>query len=235
METVGMMLEMLDPEFRETTIRSVSKEGDGWTLDLVGFSFHISHVDGLEPKAGMTARFYGRGVGYPVRGVTLDGKVVFYRTEEEQDALRAQWIADEKAKKRKYFEENKTALDARIEALPPEFVKRIVGFIDRRPDFRYEMLPYELFVCEQAVVFARALGSAEAVKEFHAMPYESQRIRVPEMGNDHSGNTFGAACQLANLFLTEPALVPKSHGALCPMVGCQEYGCWSTTQPEKWA
>lgn len=41
----------------------------------------------------------------------------------------------------------------------------------------------------------------------------------------HSGNTFGMACRLAYLYLTEPENVIKLHGALAPLVGSKEYGC----------
>ena len=37
----------------------------------------------VKPKVGMTARFYGEGIGRPVRGLFLAGKRVFYRTGEE--------------------------------------------------------------------------------------------------------------------------------------------------------
>lgn len=74
-----------DTEFREQIIKSVSQESDG--------SFFITCDDGWsvwcgrladEPIAGQTARFYGRGIGAVVRGLFIDGKQVWYRTEDEQ-------------------------------------------------------------------------------------------------------------------------------------------------------
>lgn len=56
----------------------------------------------------------------------------------------------------------------------------------------------------------------------------------PRFG-EHSGNTFGAACKLAHCFVAEPHLISKMHGALCPLVGCEEYGCWSTVAGKKTA
>lgn len=29
-----------------------------------------------------------------------------------------------------------------------------------------------------------------------------------------------------------PDLVPRMHGALCPLVGCEAYGCWSSRGSE---
>lgn len=57
-----------DDQFEETTINKVEKSGDGLT----------------EPKEGMTARFYGKGIGFNVRGLFLNGNEVFYRTEEQE-------------------------------------------------------------------------------------------------------------------------------------------------------
>ncbi len=62
------------------------------------------------------------------------------------------------------------------------------------------------------------------------MTLPKQKERVPDLAYDeHSGNTFGVACKLAHCYAAEPDLVPKMHGALCPLVGCESYGCWSTT------
>lgn len=39
------------------------------------------------------------------------------------------------------------------------------------------------------------------------------------------GNTFGFACVLARHYITNPENVYREHGALTPLVSCQEYGC----------
>jgi hypothetical protein len=73
-----------DGQFEETTIAKVRHEGDGWEIKRAdGWSIFIE--EGLvEPKVGMTARFYGKGIGYSVRGIFVDGRKVFYRTEAEE-------------------------------------------------------------------------------------------------------------------------------------------------------
>lgn len=74
-----------DTQFEEVKIKSV--EGDrenGWSLDRTdGWSFFVDAGSPVEPKPGMVARIYGRGIGAPMRGVFLDGVKVFYRTESE--------------------------------------------------------------------------------------------------------------------------------------------------------
>jgi len=50
------------------------------------------------PKIGDTALFYGRGLGYPVAGVQINDKLIFYKNQEERDLERKNWI--EKTNKR---------------------------------------------------------------------------------------------------------------------------------------
>lgn len=73
-----------DSKCELVTIAKVSRIGDhyqltredGWTLSI--------DDPGFEPKAGQKARFYGDGIGYPVRGVVIEGRLCYYRTADEQ-------------------------------------------------------------------------------------------------------------------------------------------------------
>lgn len=77
-----MMYPLNDEQFMETTIAEVrATEGGGWEIKRAdGWCFFVP-AGPVEPKVGMTARFYGRGIGHTVRGLFLDGSVVFYRDE----------------------------------------------------------------------------------------------------------------------------------------------------------
>jgi hypothetical protein len=129
--------------------------------------------------------------------------------------------------KRKDYEAKKTEYEAAVAALPPEFQARIARFWRNNPSFS-ENLPYELFCCQEAVKIAARCKTAGGIRIFHDLPCEKQREAVPELSGEHSGNTFGAACLLAQCYLEHPELVDKMHGALCPLVGCKDYGCYST-------
>jgi hypothetical protein len=74
-----------DNQFEETLIKKVEqhsedhfviKRSDGWD-----FYFHSPD---FTPAKGMSARFYGRGIGSSVRGLFIEGTKIFYRTEEEE-------------------------------------------------------------------------------------------------------------------------------------------------------
>jgi hypothetical protein len=70
-----------DLEFEDLTVASVSGasfvRSDGW-------SFCIPDGADVVVRPGMVARFYGKGIGFPVRGLFIDGQRVFYRTAAEQ-------------------------------------------------------------------------------------------------------------------------------------------------------
>ena len=74
-----------DKQFEETTLAEVEKEKSGaWHIKRSdGWSFWVPEDSPVEPKVGMTARFYGKGIGATVRGLFLDGVKVYYRTETE--------------------------------------------------------------------------------------------------------------------------------------------------------
>lgn len=233
-----------DLEFEDVSVAAVEDGGTGWSIQRSdGWSFWVERSWGVEPKVGDVARFYGRGIGYPVRGLDIAGRQCFYRTEaEEREKRRLE--CEERARERRYdFERDRHKLDADYSALPRIFQQRIDKFRRNNPDFRWQFESYELFCCKQAVVIAAALDqfradsptdrNSEAYRAtvhaafvaFRELPWAEQKRRVPGLDDDHSGNTFGAACKLAYWFLTNPEAVEKSYGSLAPLVGSEEYGC----------
>lgn len=215
-----------DKQYEEAVIESVrqSYADKGWEISREsGGCFYVPPTSPVVPKAGMTARFYGRGMGYTVRGLDIDGQEVFYRTEAEQDEKQRQWVAAEKKKRETEYEAKRGEYERRVEALPKVFKDRILKFRAANDRFRYDFEPYELFCCEEAVKIAAHCKTADGVDVFYKNPWEEQVKAGLE--DDHSGNTFGTACLLAKLYVTKPEYVTKAHGALTPLVGCVEYGC----------
>lgn len=216
-----------DVQFESDTIDEVRAcDGGGWEMKRKGgWSFFCPKESPIVPKPGMEARFYGRGIGYIVRGLTLNGTIVFYRTEAEEEARHKQWCEDQDKAKRADFEKNREQMDADYNALPEVLRRRIDKFRKNNPDFRWDFEPYEMFCCKQAVVFFEALKTEAAIRAFHAMPYEEQRKAVPGMNDGHSGNTFECAVALALDLATVPENAAKRYGALAPLVGSEKYGC----------
>jgi hypothetical protein len=215
-----------DAEYEDATAADVRESGDYWTVHRSdGWTIGVPKVDGVAPRVGSRLRFWGRGIGFPVRGIAVDGVVVRYETDAEQRDRYARELAEREAAQRATFErEGRAALDARYDALPPVFRARIDRFRANNPDFRWKYEGYEMFCCEQAVVIARALGTPEAIQSFRDLPRSEQMAKVPGLDDGHSGNTFGAACVLAALYVRDESFVPQMHGAMSPLVGSVEYG-----------
>ena len=89
-----------DTEFEEVALAGVKVCETGYELSRAdGFCFYIDKPD-FEPCVGQLARFYGEGIGRPVRGVSVEGKVAFYRTPEEEDAKHAAFVAQHQEERR---------------------------------------------------------------------------------------------------------------------------------------
>ena len=218
-----------DDQFEDSVIEEVTREGEYWALRADSgwsFSFEASHAPEFVPQVGHAMRQYG-GLGRPVRGLVIDGQTIYYRSPAEETSRHRKWVADEKAKRLREFEESGRAkLDAQYDALPLIFQARIDKFRRNNPEFRVEYEGYEMFCCEEAVKLATALPSEDEVRAFAALDYAQQKLTVPTLAYDeHSGNTFGAAVMLARLYLAQPQSVEQMHGALAPLVGSKEYGC----------
>lgn len=195
------------------------------------------------PAIGSPVLLFGKGFGYAVRGIVVDYVLLYYRTEEEEQAAHeARVAADRQRRLDEYEHEGKAKRDAEYAALPPIFQARIDKFRRNNPDFRVEYEGYEMFCCTEAVKLARHLGTVEAAEHYAALTrdvniladeakwhaeWEEQKAidRAAGMSRDHSGNTHGTAVALAFWFLKQPTNVELMHGALAPLVGSEEYGC----------
>jgi hypothetical protein len=215
-----------DLEFQDFTITSVRREGSGWlavTMDD-GWCIGVGPGAAVDPRPGMPIRLYGGGIGLPVRGIVINGVVVRYQTEDEHQAEAAAERAAAQTKRREEFETRRADVEARIAALPPSFRARFERFQAGNPDFLPDFGDYELMCCEQAVVFASRM-SADDLRRWAKLPYDGQKAAMPEMSDQHSGNTFSFSVRLALLSIEHPSLVALDHGALTPLVGCEAYGC----------
>lgn len=216
-----------DAEYEEHIITSVTGDGDWWELHYGAIVVGVRKVDcAVPPAAGQTLRTYGRGFGFPIRGIAIDGHVCHYRTDlemREQDALES--VKHDMDTVNAFEGSGKAQLDAQLTSLPEVFQRRLMGFRERKADFWWRFGAYEMSCCVDAVKIASLCGTAEAVSAFRQLPWEVQQARIPDLFDGHSGNSFGFACALASLYLTDPERIVTTHGALCVLVGCNGYGC----------
>lgn len=82
-----------DLEYRDVIIRSVRTRKNGYDIIFGdGAEFFIYRKWGVKPHAGDTARLYGRGEGFTVRGVDINGQECFYRTPKEEIKRNVRWV-----------------------------------------------------------------------------------------------------------------------------------------------
>lgn len=237
---------MYDDEYENDVIDGVHAYSDGtWAIHLktgpgsftVMGKDHKLNPNGIVPQVGDAVRFYGKGFGYAVRGLFVRGQRMFYRTKAEQDV----WSNLERMRldaiERERWENTREERARQVAELPDVFSRRIEGFRERRPDTFWKHEHYETFCCVESMkIVAEAQKQSpvsrtqrEWICDFHKAEYDEQRKLVPTLFDDHSGNTFGTACLLANIYVQDPDMIPQAHGALCPFLGCQEYGCYAST------
>ena len=230
-ETLAAMAN--DTEYQEQKINKVipdvTPQGfQGWTVCCQdGGCLFIPGNDDIAPTPGEVMRTYGRGFGYPVRGIVIGGRVYKYQTDAQMHAEFKAAQASGNAKKKAAFDADRTTFDAKVAALPPAFRERMEGFLATSPDWGWKLGGYELFVCTEAVKILDVIPMADGIKSFHAASMDDQKALVPTLEyNQHSGNTFGMAVSLAHIACTNVELVPKMHAAMCALVGCEDAGCW---------
>lgn len=221
------LLREADKPWDDGLIKELTKTRGGWSITTTNGAGFILSRDQLAkakpPKIGdPIATYTHRSM---IRGVDLRGEALFYKTQAELDAEHEEFRADLHARRKREFEKNRRKLDRQFAALPDVFQRRVSWFRSWNPDFRWENEAYELSACVDAVKIADAMRTPKGVQRFQKMSYKRQRETVPDLYDGHSGNSFGMAVRLAWLYLTEPLLVIAEHGALTPLVGCDDYGC----------
>lgn len=218
-----------DTEWFEHAIQRVEIHANSYTLSFDdGICLGCPKVAGLpDPQVGETIRCYGqRFGGGSVRGIVINGRVYRYQTVAEEKAEWERQSREREAEAERNFIANLAETDRRILALPDPLRQRIFKFQQSGGHaFRRDLESYELFCCEQAALIASTLKTVSAIDKFHgAQTWEQQIALVPGLDRGHSGNTFGMACALAKLLLTQPETIRKVPGAMSPITGSAAYG-----------
>lgn len=222
----------MDTKHEDFRIEKVSVRGDRYEIMFDGacgagaVTTEMAKVAGIEPAVGMTIRFYPGGMGHLIRGVMIDGVMLFYRTPEAQARKQEAERKAEDARKEAELASTRAERDARRAALPEVFQRRLNRFEANNPHWRRDSEGYEMSCCTDAVKIAAALKTTEAIQAWAKLDYQAQRDAVPDLFDGHSGNSFGFAVRLAYHYVSgDPENVVREHGALCTLVGCVEYGC----------
>lgn len=219
--------------FGEQQITEVKEEENGYSILAGSTGFGLSKKYGVQPKVGDMVRVYAH-LGSRIRGIDLNGEPVFFRTEKETEQDQKELAERMRRRRDEEFAAQADELVERVMTLPGNFRRRIEWFERHNPRFGPDYMAYELSVCEDAVKIANWAVEAskdllqppeKMIDEFHGWSWELQNETIPDLFDGHSGNSFGFAMRLARHQVTEPEMVYYDHGALTPLVGCEEYGC----------
>lgn len=191
-------------------VTEVKKSGDYYSISCDGSGFGLSTEYGVEPKVGDNITLHIIN-GSMIRGVDLNGEKVFYKTDDDLEQERKEFVVKLKKEREEQFLKEKDRLDEDFISLPKMFQEKIQQKRNDNPNYRIESESYEMFCYKQAIEIANGLPKFEGVPElnikeriqkFYDMPYEEQKKAIPKLSEDHSGNTFGAACGLAAQYLS---------------------------------
>jgi len=126
-----------DREFEEreiTEVHALLHEDHGWSVHMDGVGvFVTSEHCAQAPVVGETIRLYGRGMGFEVRGIVIEGRVYRYETPEAMEAR----YAEERAEFARKREIEKPIIEAKMaerqaEGIPhPRTRQELYAYIDR--------------------------------------------------------------------------------------------------------
>lgn len=205
-------------------ITKVTDLDDCYSITAGSNGFVLYKKHNIAPKVGDIITLHCKGFSH-IRGMDINGTKIFYKTDEELETHRQKEMEKYEQKKKDDFEKSKSKLDAQYDSLPIYFKQRIDKFRTNNPDFRVDYEAYELFCCMEAIKIANGCKTLENVIKFHKDSFSDEMKQlVPNLDDGHSGNTFGAACQLAIVYLQSPKQLRSVHGALAPLVGSADYG-----------
>jgi len=179
------------------------------------------------PRKGDRGRLYGqldaRGeVCGHIRGIVINRNVYRYMTREMLDAENRRTIQCMHDRDQKRYDKLKMDLRRRFAQLPSSLQQRIERLRPLIENFDIDRLELEIFVSEQAVVIAEAVGNPRKLLAFRRASDHDQHQLVPGLSTAHSGLSLATACDLTRGLLGGPThtdKVVKYHSYLQPICG----------------
>lgn len=198
-------VESFDPEYNSITF-------EGGTT----FGLSEDELDGFVPQPGdvcvLTTKNYSM-----VMGVIIEGRVLRRKTLAQANRERQQMLDGFRLERLEAYVKDGDELKRRVEKLHPRLRARMYRFAaESGVEFWIEDASYEMYALEGANVLLNKVNSlgltgdnaVEWIKEWaslntaeHNYDYAKQMEMVPDFGDGHSGNTYGAAVGIAKAVL----------------------------------
>lgn len=217
-----MQVAPFDDEYEEDRVAEVEPRPGGYAIRRSDGGW-LSFDDGpIIPEVGMTARFYGRGFGYVVRGLTIDGYTFYYRTAEQDRERHEAEVAKRNQERAAEYARTKGEMAERLSVYPDVFRRRIHRFLANSPT-AWEHQAYEMMVCDAALLIIDTYPDAPSHRRWVDNAYEPSIPESFEMGL--SGNQWDMARRLASWWFVDRENIYRDHAAISLLVGCEAAGC----------
>lgn len=180
-----------DNEFQDQYITKVEPSKEGWFITHSdGLGFYVPPDSPITPEPGMPVRFYGKGLGWPVRGLFLAGVKVYYRNEaEEKDYREIESYGEDAADWLKRWDSGRSCWSIEMGGLGPGYEQCIHITLA-------EILRHMLVKQYDATAWADEAAWKSDREAIEAMSHDNATIK--ELGL--SGAQWGAALHLATKF-----------------------------------
>lgn len=147
-----------DTGYTTHTVKEFDPESSCIETSETWVFYYPTSVTDIVPKPGDILRVYGR-FGRPIRGLMINGRTIYYRTEKMQE-IRDRYIQEtSKARHRRETDSKMPEYVHQYNELPPLFRRDIDAAMRDNPNFWYEYLggPYQLFIYTEAYRIHRDL------------------------------------------------------------------------------
>lgn len=79
-----------DPQYEMHELTTVEPSADGWSVGFDSMGLFVPNAEcKTAPSVGELIRVYGRGFGYTVRGIVIEGRVYRYESEADHEVSQA--------------------------------------------------------------------------------------------------------------------------------------------------
>jgi hypothetical protein len=191
-----------DNNFEEAPISKVDGDREhGWCITKdSGWSIGVPKDAPFAPQIGMSVRLYGKGIGYAVRGMFINGAQVYYRTEAEDEKYRDVELYGADAREwLKRWDEGRSCWTIEMGGLGPGY-EQCIHIVCA------EVLRYWLSSDTKAEDFATDESCKATSERTRTWSFENEAIKKLGL----SGAQYGAGVHVAkHLFVRGPIAIMK--------------------------
>lgn len=209
-------------------ITKVEENEQEFAISVKGWGFGLKKPIDRIPEVGQTVTLY-LFQGCCIQGVDLAEEPLFFKSKDDLEIERRNTLkrievekAEEKMQFFAEFVDSESDFNRRLHRLPKVFQQRFKKFFRLGEDF-WDVAWYELEACEAALKIAYAGKSWQGIRRISDMTWDELKAHIPNFNDGVSGQQFYFACEIAHVYLRNPKLVRKVHGAMSPLTGSKPY------------